>query len=280
LSIRARHRRPGRLPLTPHESSALNLDRCIQFWSSTIPSINAGGPFGLNGCLGAIIPANNSVLEPEWWSVLPDGVALYATRILARGNLTPEAIRAMEANVDRAVDELAATGVDVIAYCDMVTTFIMEPGWNEAKVAEIERRSATAALSAWTALRDALEALGIRRFALGTPYPAAIHALAPQFFAAHGYDVVSDATLDIVKMRDVPKVTSEQLQRFVNGMDCRSAEAIVLLATDLPCVGVIAALEQKFGLPVLTSNQTILWRSLRAAKNATCIPDLGRIFHV
>ena len=125
----------------------------------------------MNGCLGAIIPANNSVLEPELWSVLPDGVALYATRILARGNLTPEAVRAMEANVDRAVDELAATGVDVIAYCDMVTTFIMEPGWNESKVAEIERRSASAALSAWTALRDALEAFGIRRFALGTPYP-------------------------------------------------------------------------------------------------------------
>ena len=57
------------------------------------------------------------------------------------GNLTPEAVRGMEGNVDRAVDELAATGVDVIAYCDMVTTFIMEPGWNEAKVAEIAHRS-------------------------------------------------------------------------------------------------------------------------------------------
>ena len=138
----------------------------------------------------------------------------------------------------------------------------------------------TATLSAWTALRDAMAALNIRRFALGTPYPKEIHALALPFFRAVGYDVVSDATLDIVKMRDVPNVSAEQLQRFVDGIDCTRAEALVLLATDLPCFGVIAALEQKLGLPVLTSNQTILWRSLRAARNSARIPELGRIFDV
>ena len=250
----------------------------------TISLSSVDVPFGRNGRFGAIIPANNSVLEPEWWSVLPTGAALYATRILARGDLTPDAVRKMEENVDRAVDELAATGVDVIAYCDMVTTFIMEPGWNEAKTADIELRSGTAAVSAWTAMRDALEALGIHRFALGTPYPAAIHALAPPFFTARGYDVVSDNTLDILKMRDVPKVTPQQIRDFVAGFDRTGAQAIVLLATDLPCFSVIAALEQEFGLPVLTSNQTILWSSLRAAhktrKTSATIPALGKLFSV
>jgi maleate isomerase len=224
-------------------------------------------------------------LEPEWWSKLPPGFALYSTRILARGNLTPEAVRAMEENVDRAVDELAATGVDVIAYCDMVTTFIMEPGWNEAKVAEIEKRSQTAAVSAWTALRDALTALGVTRFALGTPYPAPIHALAPPFFAARGYQLVSDRTLDILKMTDVPKVTSREIRDFVATLDRKDAEAIVLLATDLPCFGVLAELEREFGLPVLTSNQTILWSAMRAVNKSNktdfvSIPDLGKLFHV
>ena len=55
-------------------------------------------------------------------------------------------------NVDRAVDELTAAGGDVITYCDMVTTFIMEPGWNEAKVAEIVKPYGTPAFSVWTAL--------------------------------------------------------------------------------------------------------------------------------
>jgi maleate isomerase len=235
--------------------------------------------YGPKGRLGAIIPANNSVIEPEWWSVLPAGVVLYATRILAQGDLTPDAVHAMEVNVDRAVGELAATGVDVIAYCDMVTTFIMEPGWNEAKVAAISAAASTPAISAWTALRDALGHLGITCFALGTPYPKAIHALAMPFFNARGYTVVGDATLDVVKMRDVPKISGDTLTGFVESIESSGAEAIVLLATDLPSFAVLADLEKKLRVPILTSNQTLLWSALRAARVDAPINSLGRLFH-
>jgi maleate isomerase len=235
---------------------------------------------GRSGRIGAIIPANNAVIEPEFWSVMPADVALYATRILARDDLTPEAVVRMEQHVDRAVDELAATGVDVIAYCDMVTTLIMEPGWNETKVAAIEKRTGGAALSAWTALRDALSVLKVRRIALGTPYPRAIHALAAPFFDGRGYEVVGDATLDIVRMRDVPKVSESRLLAFVDDLPRDRADAIVLLATDLPTFKSIATIEQKFKVPVLTSNQTILWRALRSTQCKARIPSLGRIFDV
>ena len=134
---------------------------------------------GARAKIGLVVPANNSVIEPEFWSALPPGVAAYATRVLARGNLTADAVRRMETQVDRAVEELAATGVDVIAYADMVTTFIMEKGWNEAKMEQIAAQTGVRCVSAWTALRDALAVLRVRRFALGTPYPAAIHASAP-----------------------------------------------------------------------------------------------------
>lgn len=233
--------------------------------------------YGARGKVGIVVPANNSVIEPEFWSALPAGVALYATRILARGDLTPAAVERMETQVDRAIDELDATGVDVIAYADMVTTFIMPRGWNEAKVAAIAERTGVRALSAWTALRDALAALNVRRFALGTPYPAAIHALARPFFAAQGFEIVGDATLDVLAMRDVPKIDSARLTAFVERLPQPRADAIVLLATDLPTFGAIEALEARFGCPVLSSNQVILWAALRAAKVADRVPRLGQL---
>lgn len=227
--------------------------------------------------IGLIVPANNSVIEPELWSVLPPGVAVYATRILARGDLTPDAVRRMETQVDRAVEELAATGVDVIAYADMVTTFIMEKGWNEAKVAQIAKHAGVRCVSAWTSLRDALKALGVRRFALGTPYPSAIHATARPFFEAQGFEVAGDATLDILAMRDVPKVDGAALDRFVASLPRSGAEAVVLLATDLPTFASVARLEKACGCPVLTSNQAILWASLRAAGVKDRIANLGKL---
>ena len=233
--------------------------------------------FGENGRIGVIVPANNAVLEPELGSCLPRGVALYATRVLARGDLTPDAVIAMEGEVGRAVDELAATGVDLIVYADMVTTFIMEDGWNEARTAAIAADCGIGCISAWTALRDALSALEIKRFALGTPYPAAIHTLVRPFFENKGFSVTGDATLDITAMADVPKVPPDRIDALVRSLDRTEAEAVVLLATDLPTFSAIRTLEVVTGLPVLTSNSCLLWSALRNIGHAAPIASLGRL---
>ena len=183
----------------------------------------------------------------------------------------------MEENVDRAVDELVATMVDAIVYADMVTTFIMPDGWNEQRTAEIAAKAGVPCLSAWTALRDALRALNVDRFALGTPYPEAIHALAPAFFRAKGYEITGDATLDIRAMTDVPKVRPDTVRALVDRLDRSDTQAVVLLATDLPTFAAIDDIEQATGLPVLTSNQTLLWRALRTVGFDGSIERLGRL---
>lgn len=235
------------------------------------------GVFGAKGRIGLIVPANNSVIEPELWSVLPQGYAVHATRILAKGDLTPEAVRRMERDTDAAVEQIAATGVDVIAYCDMVTTFIMQAQWNESSMQRFAQATGVACISAWTALRDALEQLGVRRLAIGTPYPAPIHALVPAFFEGKNFEVASHATLDILSMREVPRVDAARLSAFVKKLDPAKAEALVLLATDLPTFASIASLEAQYGIPVLTSNQTLLWRALSGLGGS--VSNLGRLFH-
>ena len=224
--------------------------------------------------VGLVVPANNSVIEPELRSLAPEGVVFHLTRIPASGDLTREAVLRMEGAADRAVEDLSSTGVDLIVYADMVTTFIMEPGWNEARTGEIAARTGIPCISAWTAMRDTLTALGLSRFALGTPYPAAIHALARPFFEAEGYGIDRDATLDIHAMSDVPKVTGERLAAFAS--ELAPEAALVLLATDLPTFGVVERLENILRVPVLTSNQAILRTALRIAGIGDPIAGLGR----
>jgi maleate cis-trans isomerase len=235
------------------------------------------GVYGAKGRIGLIVPANNSVIEPEFWSVLPQGFSVHATRILAKGDLTPEAIRRMERNSDAAVEQIAATGVDVIAYCDMVTTFVMQAEWNESTMQRFARATGVPCISAWTALRDALAKVGARRLAIGTPYPGPIHALVPAFFQGKNFDVTSHATLDILSMREVPTVDASRLNAFIEELDPKDAEALVLLATDLPSFSSIASLEAQYGIAVLTSNQTLLWRALSGLGGS--VSNLGRLFN-
>ena len=73
--------------------------------------------YGSKGRIGLVVPANNSVIEPELWSVLPADVSLHAARILAKGDLTPQAIHRMESDTGAAVEQMRHGG-DVIASCE------------------------------------------------------------------------------------------------------------------------------------------------------------------
>ena len=225
-----------------------------------------------------MVPSNNSVLEPEFWSRVPPGVAFYATRLPARGNLTVEAVRRMETEVDRAVDLLVATGVSLLAYADMVTTFVMDDGWNQATTTAIAHRAGVPCLTAWTALESALNALSVRRLAVGTPYPRQIHALVRPFLERRGFTVTGEGTLDVLGMADVPRLSLERVRALAAGLDRTDAEAVVLLATDLPTFEVISSLEAELAIPVLTSNQTLLWDSLKQGGVSADVVGLGRLF--
>lgn len=233
--------------------------------------------YGTAGRIGLIVPANNSVIEPELWSVLPPDTAVYSTRVRAKGDLTPDAVRLMEEDVEAAVEAIASTGVDVIAYCDMVTTFIMEAGWNEAAVEGFQTKTGIPVISAWTALRDALSKLKIRKFALGTPYPRTIHENSIPFFRERGFEIAAHATLDIVAMREVPTVGKDRLWSLVKTIYRPECDAVVLLATDLPSFPYLQEMEREIGVPILTSNQTILWRALSILGQRP-IKELGRLF--
>jgi len=241
--------------------------------------MKAGAVYGARGRIGLIVPANNSVIEPEFWAALPRGVSVHSTRILAKGDLTPEAVHRMERDTGSAMEAIAATGVDVIAYCDMVTTFIMQAEWNESTMQRFSQSTGVPCISAWTALRDALARLGAKRLAIGTPYPAKIHALVAPFFQQRGFHVGSHGTLDILSMREVPTVDAPRLKAFLKTLDLRGCDALVLLATDLPTFSVIDEIEAQSGIPVLTSNQTLLWRALSELGHSGEISGLGRLFN-
>lgn len=229
--------------------------------------------------IGLVVPANNAVIEPELNRALVPGAAFFATRILVTGDLTEDAIHRMEAETDRAIDELMATGVDVLVYADMVTSFIMGAAWNAERMAQLAERTGVPCLSAWATLNDALTALGARRVVIGSPYPRSIHAMARPFFADAGYTVVDDETLDILAVSDVPLTPASAVTSLAAGLMTDSADAVVLLATDLPTFGVIPAIENALDKPVVTSNLALLWRALRAV-GVTARPPvpIGRLF--
>lgn len=215
--------------------------------------------FGWRGKIGLIIPSNNTVIEPEFWSMRPEGITIHSSRILSHGN-TPEGIAQMEKSSARAVQELHAGQVDVIAYACLATSLVKGREWTKDVASRIETETGRRATTAGTATIDALRTLGASRIALAAPYPDRINMLLSPFIESFGFTVTSVKSLgaeNSLELWRIPPATIYELAVSANTAD---ADAVCIVATDLPTISVIDALERDLKKPVVTTNQAIMWR--------------------
>ena len=232
--------------------------------------------YGQRAKIGLVIPSNNTVIEPELWAMRPDGVTVHGNRILTRGN-TPEGIFEMEKSAERAVNELRAGQMSVIVYACLATSLVKGLAWTREVATKITGDTGAPASTAATATFEALQALGVRKVAVASPYPDRIQALLPPFIAEFGLDLVSTRNLGIQNSLELWKIPGDQVRDFARSVDVQEAEAVCIVATDLPTIAEIAALERELGKPVVTTNQAILWKALTLAGVSDPIPGYGRL---
>jgi maleate isomerase len=232
---------------------------------------------GTRGTIGLIVPSNNTVVLPEFYSALPDGVAAYETRMRIEGDLTPEALRKMVGDAEVAADLLRQTGVDFICYCCMASTIVKGWDWERDLLMRFARKAPKGVTSANCALRDALTVLGAKRVALVTPYPEDLNALLPAFFSAGGFEVTNVTGTPIRDVAAVRGLSPDRILRSAGSVDATGIDAVCLLATDMQTFPIIDSLERQIGCPVVTSNQALLWASLRALGVTEPIHGLGKL---
>jgi maleate isomerase len=235
---------------------------------------------GARGMVGLIVPSNNTVVLPEFYSTLPEGVTAYETRMRVEGELTPEAVRKMVGDAEAAADLLKQTGVDFICYCCMASTIVQGWEWERDLLARFAAKARKGVTSANGALRDALVALGGRRVALVTPYPEDLNTLLPPFFSAGGFEITEVAGTPVRDVAAMRGLSPDAIVRTASAVARDGVDAICLLATDMRTFPIIEDLERKIGRPVVTSNQALLWASLRALGVFEPIEGLGKLLRL
>jgi maleate isomerase len=195
--------------------------------------------------------------------MLPQGVALYATRLPLRGSSEAELL-AMARNVEEAAGLLGHAGVGLIAFnCTAVSTY------SKAMEAEIRRRIAAAtglpALMTSAAIVEALKALRARSVVLLTPYIPEVNAREAAFLRGEGLEVLSDTGLGLDTNTEMARLAPEVWTDLARKHRDRRADAYLVSCTAVRSAEVIDELERELGRPVVTSNQAIAWHCLRKA---------------
>lgn len=239
--------------------------------------------FGWRARIGVLVPPGNPTVEPEFYKMAPEGVTIHFARLQGfQAASTPGAAAGMEARTLAYLDELPGPAkalgsvnpaVVILAHTasSYATGFAHEP----QLIDRLASLTATTAITAARAVLVALQHLGVKKLALGTPYPEAISAKGRIFWEAAGFDIVGHQRLaGVQNIYDENEERAYQLARQANTPD---AEAVLLSGTGLPTVGVLDALEQDLKKPVLSSNQASLWQALRLAGVQQTITGFGSL---
>jgi maleate isomerase len=231
-----------------------------------LPDVN----YGTRYKLGIMLPAGNTVAEPQLTAMLPRGVSLHVTRL----RLQNSDHLAMLERLEEAVALLADARVDRIAFhCTAVSM------WSPEISAQISARIAAAtdipSIVTSDAIVAALRTLGATRIVLVSPYVQATNDREIALLAHNGITVLRDKALGIE--RTMGTVEPARWREEVLAMRDPAAQAYFVSCTAIKSADVIDELERELDRPVITSNQAMLWHALRSAGITEPVAGFGRL---
>ncbi len=229
--------------------------------------------------IGLIIPSVNTFSEPQFNRFAPEGLGIHVARARVAGpwkRPLPE----MAGEIATSAQLLADCAPDLIVFHCTDTSMTQGPQ-GEGKILDIVRdASGVDAVATSRLVLEALQALGMKRVALLTPYQS--NKPIVDYLDAAGIAVVRDVALKLQPL-DFGNVTPAQWAELAQQNDGPDVDGVFLSCTNTTQIDAIADIEKRLGKPVVNSNQAVLWGCLRKLK-ATLdplppMPALGRLMN-
>jgi maleate isomerase len=242
----------------------------------SFPSLSDGGPTR-HGAIGLVALATDHVCELDLRQIIPqDRLPLYVGRIGFAPEITVATLGAMRDGITAAASLILAGGrLDVLAYGCTSGTMVI--GEDEVFARLRAARPGIACTSPPTAALAALQALGLRRIAVLTPYTEDVNRRVAEYFTARGLDIAAFGAFDKGSDAEIAAIAPASIVEAALALDAPDIEGVFLSCTGLRGAAVVEAIEARLGKPVVTSNQAMAWHAMRLAGNTDPVQGFGRL---
>ena len=232
----------------------------------------------LNPRIGLIALASDIIIEKDFLRIIKDqDIDFFVNRIEIYNPLTSENLIRMSQKVtDVTKDILPNQKIDCVVYGCTSGTIAAGYDTIEEKIhlAKPEAKVTTPS----TAIVKALKQLKIKNVAVFTPYMKDLNNDVIEFLKKENFNVTSNSYFDIKNDTDIGKVDPEYLYDVLSKMDLKDADALFVSCTALPVLQIIQKLEKKLNKPVLSSNQALIWDTLKNIGKNVSINGFGKLF--
>jgi maleate isomerase len=239
--------------------------------------------------VGQIVPSSNTTMETEIPAVLrareshdPERFTFHSSRMRMK-HVTKEELAAMDGDSDRCALELSDARVDVLGYACLVAIMSMGQGYHRVSEARLHQRTKengapTPVVTSAGALVDGLHAIGARKVSILAPYMKPLTRLVVDYIENEGIEVVDSISLEIADNLEVGRQDALAPIEITKRLNLANVDAVVASAcVQMPSLPSVQPIEDRVGLPVLSSSVATTFMMLKKLGLSTKIPGFGAL---
>jgi maleate isomerase len=239
--------------------------------------------------IGQIVPSSNTTMETEIPAILRAREAVEAERFtfhssrMRMQHVTKEELAKMDADSDRCALELADARVDVLGYACLVAIMSMGLGYHKISEERLHGRTVEAGgpapvVTSAGALVDGLKAIGAKKVAILTPYMKPLTQLVVDYIEHEGIEVLDSISLEVSNNLEVGLLNPLAPVEHTKKLNTANVDAIVASAcVQMPSLASIQQIEDRAGMPVLSSSVATTYMMLKKLGLKTYAPGFGSL---
>lgn len=221
--------------------------------------------------VGILVPATNTIVEPEMAAMQPPGVTNHVSR-MSRVKRPADDMEKYKkylgasVDMDAAIDVLIACEPDIIVHGHSVDSLAKGLPGADAMKRHMEAMSGgIPVMLPAHAMLKALDLLGKpKNLGILTPWMLPADEACKAFFTEAGYNVLAIKGLQHPTPLHIATATSEKLNAAVDEINVDGVDCIIKVGTNSSMSFLVEEMEARLGKPVLTVNVITYWAGLRA----------------
>ena len=231
-----------------------------------------------NPKIGLITLSTDLTMESDFYSIIKNlPIDVFVNRIKNYNPLTKENLLKMYDQLESVTkDILPNEKINTIAYgCTSGTIAI-----GKEKIKE-KIQIAKPGCYITTPITSAIKAINkmkIKKIAIFTPYPESVNKSVFEYFSKEKIEVLSFSSFNLDSDLEIGKVDPNYLLEVLTKMETSSAEGLFVSCTALPVLKILDQVETKIKKTVLSSNQTLIWDSIRSVGYNSPVSGYGKLF--
>src|SRR5688572_11504486 len=213
--------------------------------------------------IGLIVPPREPFLHPDTRGFAQ---ARFVVEGLGIQEMAAEDFDAALGRIAEATRALRCRGAGAIALLGTSLSFFRGPDFNQALQETMAREGGCPAVTASTAVVEALRALGATCIAVGTAYDEAMNARLRDYLAASGFEVAGLVGMNIRKVREAMAVTDPAILELAHAAlkKAGNAEAVLISCGAFATGHLLPELEERCGRPVVSTTPATIAAALSA----------------